>query len=103
MNQATHPTVILGGGFTGLLTALHLCHQNYPHPVILVEQKERFVFKPLLYELLSGKMTVNQVYPRYGELLDCSNVTLVQDVVQAIDLPQKQVMLHLQQPSIGVG
>lgn len=92
MNQA-HPTVILGGGFTGLLTALHLCHQNYPHPVILVEQKERFVFKPLLYELLSGEMTVNQVCPRYGELLDCSNVTLVQDAVRAIDLPQKQVKL----------
>lgn len=71
MNQSI-PIVILGGGFTGLFTALHLCHQRYPRPVILIDQKERFVFKPLLYELLSGEMTINQVCPRYDQLLDCS-------------------------------
>ncbi|MFQ4142751.1 NAD(P)/FAD-dependent oxidoreductase [Chlorogloeopsis sp. ULAP02] len=93
MNQLTLPTVILGGGFTGLFTALHLCHQRYPHPVILIDQKERFVFKPLLYELLSGEMTINQVCPRYDQLLNCSSVTFIQDTVQAIDLHQRQVEL----------
>jgi len=93
MNQSTLPIVILGAGFTGLLTALHLCHQRYPRPVILIDQRERFVFKPLLYELLSGEMTINQVCPRYDQLLDCSGVTFVQDTVQAIDLHQQQVEL----------
>ncbi|WP_390625433.1 NAD(P)-binding protein [Nostoc linckia] len=53
----SHPTVILGGGFAGLFTALHLSQQNYSHPIILIEQRDRFSFKPLLYELLSGENT----------------------------------------------
>jgi NADH dehydrogenase FAD-containing subunit len=87
------PTVILGGGFTGLLTALHLCHHRHSRPIILVEQADRFVFKPLLYELLSGEMTDSQVQPRYAELLDCDSITFVQDTVQGIDLHQRQVKL----------
>lgn len=93
MNQSTAPTVILGAGFTGLFTALHLCHQRYPYPVILIDQKERFVFKPLLYEFLSGEMNTNQVLPRYEELLDCSGVAFVQDTIQNIDLQQRQIKL----------
>ncbi|MEH1869971.1 FAD-dependent oxidoreductase [Nostoc sp.] len=41
MQQASHPTVILGGGFAGLFTALHLSQQNYFHPIILIEQRDR--------------------------------------------------------------
>lgn len=93
MNQSTHPTVILGGGFTGLFTALHLCHKSYPRPVILIDQKERFIFKPLLYEFLSGEMNANQVWPRYEQLLDCSGVAFVQDTVETIDLQQRQIEL----------
>ncbi len=93
MKQSTDPTVILGAGFTGLFTALHLCNQRYPRPVVLIDQKERFVFKPLLYEFLSGEMNTNQVWPRYVELLDCSGVAFVQDTVRTIDLQQRQIEL----------
>ncbi|WP_460204258.1 hypothetical protein [Scytonema sp. NUACC21] len=84
MQQASHPTVILGGGFAGLFTALHLSHQNYSHPIILIEQRDRFSFKPLLYELLSGELHSDQVYPRYKDLLAGSRVTFVQDTVKVI-------------------
>ena len=89
----TKPTVILGAGFTGLFTALHLCHKRYSRPVILIEQAERFVFKPLLYELLSTEMTTDQVSPRYEELLNCSGVAYVQDQVTDIDLHGREVKL----------
>ncbi|MBD2773656.1 NAD(P)/FAD-dependent oxidoreductase [Iningainema tapete] len=92
MNNTT-PTVILGGGFAGLFTALHLCSGHYPRPIILIDQAERFVFKPLLYELLSGEMTDIQVQPRYDELLNCDGITFVQDSVRHIDLQQRQVKL----------
>jgi NADH dehydrogenase len=91
MQQASHPTVILGGGFAGLFTALHLSQQNYSHPIILIEQSDRFSFKPLLYELLSGELHSEQVYPRYKNLLASSNVSFVQDTVQSIDLHQRRV------------
>ncbi|NJO74570.1 MAG: FAD-dependent oxidoreductase [Leptolyngbyaceae cyanobacterium RM1_406_9] len=93
MMNSSSPTVILGGGFTGLLTALHLCHHRHSRPIILIEQSDRFVFKPLLYELLSGEMADSQVQPRYEELLDCDSITFVQDTVQGIDLHQRQVKL----------
>ncbi|WP_427160410.1 NAD(P)/FAD-dependent oxidoreductase [Aliinostoc sp. HNIBRCY26] len=93
MRQASHPTVILGGGFAGLFTALYLSQQNYSHPIILIEQRDRFTFKPLLYELLSGELRCEQVYPKYKDLLAGSHVNFVQDTVQAIDLHQQQVSL----------
>jgi NADH dehydrogenase len=60
------PTIILGGGFVGLFTALHLRQQNYSRPIILIEQRDRFTFKPLLYELLTGELHPEQVCPRYS-------------------------------------
>ncbi len=86
MPHPSHPTVILGGGFVGLFTALHLSQQNYSHPIVLIEQRDRFSFKPLLYELLSGELHSEQVYPRYQELLSGSGVSFVQDTVESIDL-----------------
>lgn len=93
MQPGSQPTLILGGGFVGLFTALHLSQQNYPQPILLIDQHDRFSFKPLLYELLSGELHSEQVYPRYRELLASSRLPFVQDRVQAIDLTQRQVTL----------
>jgi NADH dehydrogenase FAD-containing subunit len=94
MNENTsNCTLILGGGFTGLLTALHLSHQHYTQSTILIEQEERFVFKPLLYEFLTDEMDTDTVCPRYDRLLHNSGVAFVQDTVEAIDLHQRQVKL----------
>jgi len=41
MATPIYQTVILGGGFTGLFTALHLSHQHYPRSVILIDQFAR--------------------------------------------------------------
>lgn len=91
MQLASHPTIILGGGFVGLFTALHLSQQNYSDPIVLIEQRDRFSFKPLLYELLSGELHSEQVYPRYKELLSGSRVMLVQDTVESIDLLDQSI------------
>jgi NADH dehydrogenase len=93
MDESNLPTVMLGAGFTGLFAALHLCHHRYPQPIVLIDQAERFIFKPLLYELLSGEMTDTQVQPRYAELFECDSVTFVQGKVQSIDLHRRRVML----------
>lgn len=88
-----YQTVIVGGGFTGLFTALHLSHQHYPRSVILIEKEERFCFKPLLYEYFSGEMNSEEVRPRYEELLQGSGIIFIQDSVQSIDLHQREVKL----------
>ena len=49
---------VLGGGFGGLYTALRLSKLDWgdaPRPrVTLVDQQERFVFLPMLYEVATG-------------------------------------------------
>ena len=87
------PTLILGGGFTGLFTALHLSHQHYKIPTILIDRSSRFIFKPLLYEFLSGEMKTKYICPRYDTLLHKSSIEFIQDTIQSIDLQQRQVQL----------
>jgi NADH dehydrogenase len=48
--------VIVGGGFAGLYTALALAQKPGHPPILLIEPNERFLFLPLLYELLSGEL-----------------------------------------------
>lgn len=93
MDTATKPTVIVGGGFTGLFTALYLSHLRYNQPIVLIDQDARFVFKPLLYEFLVGEMSPEQVWPSYDELLAGSGTTFISDTVTRIDLPAKKVEL----------
>ncbi|MEH1866694.1 MAG: NAD(P)/FAD-dependent oxidoreductase [Nostoc sp.] len=93
MNRPVYQTVIVGGGFAGLFTALHLAHEHYPRSVILIDKDERFCFKPLLYEYFDGEMDNFQVVPRFSELLKGSGVIFVQDTVQSIDLHQREVKL----------
>lgn len=92
-NLKQQATVIVGGGFVGLFSALRLSHQHYTHPIILIDAESRFVFKPLLYEYLSGEMHPDQVVPTYEELLQGSRVTFVQAKVTKIDLPTQTVTL----------
>jgi NADH dehydrogenase len=91
MNSPVYQTVIVGGGFAGLFTALHLAHNHYPRSVILIDKNERFCFKPLLYEYFDGEMDSFQVVPRFSELLKDSGVIFVQDTVESIDLHQKAI------------
>lgn len=93
MNNPIYQTVIIGGGFAGLFTALNLAHGHYPRSVILIDKEESFCFKPLLYEYCSGEMDGDQVVPRFEELLKGSGVIFVQDAVQSIELHQREVKL----------
>jgi len=91
MANPIYQTVIVGGGFTGLFTALYLSHQHYPRSVILIERESRFSFKPLLYEYCTGEMDTEEVWPSYEELLHGSGVIFVQEAVDSIDLHQRSV------------
>lgn len=92
---------LLGGGFGGLYTALELCQLPWKTPptVTLVDRNERFVFLPLLYELLTGEMQDWEVAPPYSELLaEAQRKTAVklqfrQDTVEAIDLNTRHITL----------
>jgi len=102
MTQSSSPTpqriCILGGGFGGLYTALNLDAKPWdatqPIEITLIDRQDRFVFLPLLYELLSEELQTWEIAPPFVELLAETNVRFIQAGVTAIDLEQRQVTLE---------
>lgn len=73
---------ILGGGFGGLYTAIKLESLMWPRgskpQVTLIDQGKRFVFKPLLYELLNSTASADEVAPTFAQLLAPYPIQFVQ-------------------------
>ncbi|MBW4496997.1 MAG: NAD(P)/FAD-dependent oxidoreductase [Oscillatoria princeps RMCB-10] len=89
---------ILGGGFGGLYTALRLSQFPWTKPekpeIVLVDQNDRFLFSPLLYELVTGELRSWEIAPPFEELLANTGVRFYQAEVAGIDLKSKGVRLH---------
>jgi demethylphylloquinone reductase len=87
---------ILGGGFGGLYTALRLEQLDWGNTtrrIILVDKSDRFVFTPLLYELLTGEMTEWEVAPTFQDLLQGTDIEFRQGTVESIDLTTQSVQV----------
>src|SRR2546427_8860550 len=81
--------LILGGGFGGLFTALDLAGAG---EVTLVNDEDHFLFKPMLYEYLSGEVEAWHIAPDCRELLD-EKIRFVKGAVTNIDLDARLVTL----------
>jgi demethylphylloquinone reductase len=88
---------ILGGGFGGLYTALRLSQfpfaKHETPEITLVDKRDRFLFSPLLYELLTGELETWEISPPYSDLLANTNIRFIQGEVAHINLEDKQVKL----------
>ena len=86
---------ILGGGFGGLYTALRLSQLSWNKSekpeITLVDQRDRFVFLPLLYELVTKELETWEIAPPYVELLTNTGIQFRQLAVASIDIHAKQV------------
>jgi demethylphylloquinone reductase len=88
-NKNTH-TVIIGGGFGGLFTALDLAGTG---KVTLISDEDHFLFTPMLYEYFSGEVEEWHIAPKYQELLD-ESINLIRDGVTDIDLDARSIKLR---------
>jgi demethylphylloquinone reductase len=89
---------ILGGGFGGLYTALRLSQLTWSKSekpeITLVDQRDRFLFLPLLYELVTKELETWEIAPPYVELLANTGIQFHQSAVASIDVEAKRVQLQ---------
>ena len=89
---------IVGGGFGGLYTALRLSEfpwkdEDKPQ-ITLIDKSDRFLFSPLLYELITEEMQSWEIAPPFAELLANTGIIFQQGSVTNIDVEAKQVTLQ---------
>jgi NADH:ubiquinone reductase (non-electrogenic) len=89
MTQNNARILIIGGGFGGLFTALELSGAG---EVTLVNDEDHFLFKPMLYEYLSGEVEAWHIAPDCKELLD-NKVRFIRGMVTNVDLEAREVTL----------
>ncbi|PPS39794.1 NAD(P)/FAD-dependent oxidoreductase [Chroococcidiopsis sp. TS-821] len=97
MTQQPARICILGGGFGGLYTALRLSQLpwNSQKPeIVLVDQSDRFLFSPLLYELLTGELQTWEIAPPFSEILAGTGVRFYQGSVTDINIDDQRVRLQ---------
>lgn len=98
MSEQPTRICILGGGFGGLYTALRLSQlpwEKHQQPeIILVDQNDRFLFSPLLYELLTGELQTWEIAPPFEELLVNTGVRFTQATVAGINIDEHRVQLQ---------
>jgi demethylphylloquinone reductase len=98
MTQQPARICILGGGFGGLYTALRLSQLPWSDlekpEIVLIDQRDRFLFVPLLYELVTKEMQTWEIAPPYEEILANTGVRFIQAAVAGINIHEKQVQLQ---------
>jgi NADH dehydrogenase len=98
MSQQPARICILGGGFGGLYTALRLSQLPWDESgkpeIVLVDRSDRFLFSPLLYELLTGELQTWEIAPPFVELLTSTGVRFCQGDVAEVDIYEQRVRLQ---------
>jgi NADH dehydrogenase len=87
--------LILGGGFAGAYTALHLERQlrNMPDIEIALVAKENFIlFTPMLHEVAGSDVDVTDIVQPLRKMLRHTHVVIAD--VEAIDLAKKQARVR---------
>src|SRR5580765_6805581 len=94
IGQTKKRILILGGGFAGAYTALHLEKRLAGMPDVEIElvSKENFVlFTPMLHEVAGSDVAVADIVQPLRKMLRHTRVGIAE--IQAIDLVKKQVRI----------
>lgn len=97
-HQKTPKICILGGGFAGLYTALHLVslprNKSLSPEITLIDKEERFLFTPFLYELITDEFRDWEIAPSFHKLLDQDQIQFYQGIVENVDLKKREIHLN---------
>ncbi len=88
MRSIKKPIVIVGAGFGGLTVASNLKRLNPSLPVIVVDFEDKFIFKPLMYEILSKELPIWEVAPDFSNIFSNLGITFIKNCLTKINLDE---------------
>src|SRR5437867_12722942 len=77
MNEPRKRIVILGGGFAGVHTAMHLekaLRKRDDLEIVLINKENYFVFQPMLAEVVSGSVGILDTVSPIRRMLPCTDL-----------------------------
>ena len=93
MHSRKKPIVIVGSGFAGINAAFTLRQLNPTIPILVIDSQSKFIFKPLLYEVLSEEIQEWEVAITFEEVFANSAITFLKNELLAVNLEEKCVEL----------
>ncbi len=84
MKSLQKPIVIVGAGFAGMTFALNLKNINPSLPILVVDSESNFVFKPLMYEVLSEEIRSWEAMPKFANIFSDSGITFLKNCLTKI-------------------
>ncbi len=104
MGERKPRIVVLGGGFGGLYTVQDLVSAGAHHwaDITLVDEKDHFLFTPLLYEVLTREVEDWHIAPRLTAIFPPGWVNVVQGRVIAVDPAARRLTLASDGEGIAV-
>ena len=93
MHSRKKPIVIVGSGFAGINAAFTLRQLNPTIPILVIDSQSKFIFKPLLYEVLSEEIQEWEVATPFEEVFANSAITFLKNELLAVNLEEKCVEL----------
>ena len=84
MKSLQKPIVIVGAGFAGMTVALNLKNINPSLPILVVDSVSNFVFKPLMYEILSKEIRMWEATPKFENFFSDAGITFLNNCLTKI-------------------
>lgn len=86
--------VIVGGGFAGVRCALDLSRKRLPDTkIVLITDRPHFEYHAALYRVVTGRSPLEVCIP-LAEIFEGSDVEVVVDAIDAVDLKDRRVTGH---------
>ena len=83
------PIVIVGAGFAGMTVALNLRNLNPLQPILVIDSESKFIFKPLMYEILSKEIRMWEIAPEYSNIFSEAGITFLKNSLKKINFKEK--------------
>ncbi len=88
MKSIQKPIVIVGAGFAGMTFALNLKNLNPALPILVVDSETNFIFKPLMYEVLSKEIRSWEATPKFENIFSDAGITFLRNCLTKISFKE---------------